>query len=27
VLRYPRDANPSRIKKDLERVLKVSHIG
>ena len=27
VLRYPRDANPSRMKKDLERLLKVSRIG
>lgn len=27
VLRYPRDANPSRIKKDLERLLRVSRIG
>ena len=27
VLRYPKDANPSRMKKDLERLLKVSRIG
>lgn len=27
VLRYPRDADPSRMKKDLERLLKVSRIG
>lgn len=27
VLRYPRDADPSRIRKDLERLLKVSRIG
>ncbi len=27
VLRYPRDANPSRMKKDLERLLRVSRIG
>ncbi len=27
VLRYPRDANPSRMKKDLDRLLKVSRIG
>lgn len=27
VLRYPRDANPSLMKKDLERLLKVSRIG
>ena len=27
ILRYPRDANPSKMKKDLERVLKVSRIG
>ena len=27
ILRYPRDADPSRIKKDLERLLKVSRIG
>ncbi|MND01743.1 hypothetical protein D3C83_208510 [compost metagenome] len=27
VLRYPRDADPSRMRKDLERLLKVSRIG
>jgi cytochrome oxidase Cu insertion factor (SCO1/SenC/PrrC family) len=27
VLRYPRDADPSRIRKDIERLLKVSRIG
>lgn len=27
VLRYPKDADPSRMKKDLERLLKVSRIG
>lgn len=27
VLRYPRDADPSRIRKDLERLLRVSRIG
>ena len=27
VLRFPRDADPSRMKKDLERLLKVSRIG
>lgn len=27
ILRYPRDADPSRMKKDLERLLKVSRIG
>ena len=27
VLRYPKDADPSRMKKDLERVLRVSRIG
>lgn len=27
VLRYPKDANPSRMKKDLERLLRVSRIG
>jgi hypothetical protein len=27
VLRYPRGADPSRMKKDLERLLKVSRIG
>ena len=27
VLRYPRDADPGRMKKDLERLLKVSRIG
>ncbi len=27
VLRYPRDADPSRMKKDLDRLLKVSRIG
>ncbi len=27
VLRYPRDADPSRMKKDLERLLKISRIG
>lgn len=27
VLRYPRDADPSRIRKDLERLLKLSRIG
>ena len=27
VLRYPRDADPSRIRRDLERLLKVSRIG
>lgn len=27
VLRYPRDANPSRMKKDIERLLRVSRIG
>ncbi len=27
VLRYPRDANPTRIRKDLERLLKVSRMG
>lgn len=27
VLRYPRDADPTRIRKDLERLLKVSRIG
>jgi len=27
ILRYPKDANPSRMKKDLERLLKVSRIG
>lgn len=27
ILRYPRDADPSRIKKDLQRLLKVSRIG
>lgn len=27
VLQYPRDANPSRMKKDLDRLLKVSRIG
>jgi len=27
VLRYPRDANPSRMRKDIERLLKVSRIG
>lgn len=27
VLRYPRDADPSRMRKDLERLLKVSQIG
>ncbi len=27
ILRYPRDADPSRIKKDLERLLKISRIG
>jgi cytochrome oxidase Cu insertion factor (SCO1/SenC/PrrC family) len=27
VLRYPKDADPSRMKKDLERLLKVSRVG
>lgn len=27
VMRYPRDADPSRVRKDLERLLKVSRIG
>ena len=27
VLRYPKDADPSRMKKDLERLLRVSRIG
>ena len=27
VLRYPRDADPSRIRKDIERLLKISRIG
>lgn len=27
ILRYPRDADPSRMKKDLERLLKISRIG
>jgi hypothetical protein len=27
VLRYPRDPDPSRLKKDVSRLLKVSHIG
>ena len=27
MLRYPRDADPSRMKKDLERLLKVSQVG
>ncbi|MDP3715723.1 MAG: cytochrome C oxidase subunit I, partial [Burkholderiales bacterium] len=27
VLRYPRDADPTRIKKDLQRLLRVSRIG
>jgi hypothetical protein len=27
VLRYPRDADPSRIKKDLSRLLRASRIG
>ena len=27
MLRYPRDADPSRMKKDLERLLKVSRVG
>ena len=27
VLRYPRDADPSRMKKDLDRLLRVSRIG
>jgi hypothetical protein len=27
MMRYPRDADPSRIKKDISRLLKVSHVG